>query len=90
MSGIERALRRAVLWADRVARRVSGGRCRVWHVIEALLMTLASFGFLLVLGTAGDMERALISEPAGVAKMLAGVALVGIGAAGLKEEVDEG
>ncbi len=84
MNGMERALLRAVRWTDRTAQRVSGGRWRVWNVAEALLLALAAFGFLLVLGTAGDMERALISEPAGVAKMLAGIGIMYGSLAGLK------
>ena len=88
-SGFQMSVRRAVLWADRTAQKISGGRRRVWDVAEAALMSAVIFGLILALAGAGSIDHRLGNETHQWIKIIAGVVLVCIGAAGLKEEENE-
>ena len=89
MSRLKKSLCKAIIWTDRTARRVSGNRWRVWDVAEAALMSAVIFGLILALAGAGSIDHRLGNETHQWIKIIAGVVLVCIGAAGLKEEENE-
>lgn len=83
---MKKSLCKAIIWTDRTARWVSGGRWRVWDVAEAVLLGMVIFGLILALAGAGSIDHQLGNETHQWIKIIAGVALVCIGAAGLRSE----